>query len=297
MPGLLVAGEAVGGANGANRLSGNAVTEALVFGRRAGRSAARRVRGLRAQPFRPRAAAAALDLIVPTARRAGGAAQPRGDDPRAAGGDGGRCRRAPHRRQARTRHRPDRRSRPRPRRAPVRLTAGRSTCAASTGSTCATCCWLPASWPRPPCAAPKAAAPISARIFPAWLAEWQVNQVVRWRDGDLDLPRCGRQSRRAWQRRRRQQRRRQQRQRNDRDRATEGVARDRAAGRSFRPYEVPFEPGQSVLDGLCWISANRDPSLAFRFSCINANACKECMMEIDGATRLCLHRAPAGRAR
>ncbi len=42
IPGLLVAGEAVGGANGANRLSGNAVTEALVFGRRAGRSAAAR---------------------------------------------------------------------------------------------------------------------------------------------------------------------------------------------------------------------------------------------------------------
>ena len=42
VPGLLVAGEAVGGANGANRLSGNAITEALVFGREAGRSAARR---------------------------------------------------------------------------------------------------------------------------------------------------------------------------------------------------------------------------------------------------------------
>jgi succinate dehydrogenase/fumarate reductase flavoprotein subunit len=40
LPGLFVAGEAVGGANGANRLSGNAITEALVFGRRAGRSAA-----------------------------------------------------------------------------------------------------------------------------------------------------------------------------------------------------------------------------------------------------------------
>ena len=44
VPGLLVAGEAVGGANGANRLSGNAITEALVFGRRAGRSAAERVK-------------------------------------------------------------------------------------------------------------------------------------------------------------------------------------------------------------------------------------------------------------
>jgi succinate dehydrogenase/fumarate reductase flavoprotein subunit len=34
--GLFAAGEAVGGANGANRLSGNAITEAFVFGARAG---------------------------------------------------------------------------------------------------------------------------------------------------------------------------------------------------------------------------------------------------------------------
>jgi succinate dehydrogenase/fumarate reductase flavoprotein subunit len=40
VPGLFAAGEAVGGANGANRLSGNAITEALVFGREAGCSAA-----------------------------------------------------------------------------------------------------------------------------------------------------------------------------------------------------------------------------------------------------------------
>ena len=49
-------------------------------------------------------------------------------------------------------------------------------------------------------------------------------------------------------------------------------------------YEVPFETGQSVLDGLRWIRANRDPTLAIRFSCINANACKECMIELDGET-------------
>jgi succinate dehydrogenase/fumarate reductase-like Fe-S protein len=55
------------------------------------------------------------------------------------------------------------------------------------------------------------------------------------------------------------------------------------AGR-WASYEVPFEPGQSVLDGLRWIRANRDPSLAIRFSCINANACKECMMELDDKT-------------
>lgn len=60
-----------------------------------------------------------------------------------------------------------------------------------------------------------------------------------------------------------------------------GGARD--AGR-FDTYEVPFEPGQSVLDGLRWLRIARDPSLALRFSCINANACKECMMQIDRET-------------
>jgi succinate dehydrogenase/fumarate reductase-like Fe-S protein len=59
--------------------------------------------------------------------------------------------------------------------------------------------------------------------------------------------------------------------------------RDRAAGH-WATYEVPFDPGQSVLDGLRWIRAHRDPSLAIRFSCINANACKECMIELDGKT-------------
>ena len=43
--GLFAAGEAVGGAAGANRLSGNAITEALVFGEIAGREAARYAEG------------------------------------------------------------------------------------------------------------------------------------------------------------------------------------------------------------------------------------------------------------
>jgi succinate dehydrogenase / fumarate reductase flavoprotein subunit len=64
LPGLFAAGEAVGGANGANRLSGNAITEALVFGRRSGRSAAARARAARGQAFRPQAARAALALLA-----------------------------------------------------------------------------------------------------------------------------------------------------------------------------------------------------------------------------------------
>jgi succinate dehydrogenase / fumarate reductase, flavoprotein subunit len=64
VPGLFVAGEVVGGANGANRLSGNAITEALVFGRGAGASAAERVkRGAQSKcQIRPQDSAA-LDLV------------------------------------------------------------------------------------------------------------------------------------------------------------------------------------------------------------------------------------------
>lgn len=50
------------------------------------------------------------------------------------------------------------------------------------------------------------------------------------------------------------------------------------------PYEVPYREGMSVLDALIWIRSNTDPSLAFRYSCINANACKECVLKVDGKT-------------
>jgi len=53
------------------------------------------------------------------------------------------------------------------------------------------------------------------------------------------------------------------------------------AGR-FETYSVPYEPGQSVLDALRWLRAEVDPALAVRYSCINANACKECVILVDG---------------
>ncbi len=63
LPGLYVAGEVAGGANGANRLSGNAITEALVFGRRAGQSAATRVKQTARRAFFAQDAAKALVLV------------------------------------------------------------------------------------------------------------------------------------------------------------------------------------------------------------------------------------------
>ncbi|MFC0242540.1 FAD-binding protein [Rhodopseudomonas telluris] len=65
VPGLYACGEAVGGANGANRLSGNAITEAFVFGARAGRNAARRAARV-SSAWSSEAARPAVDLLSGT---------------------------------------------------------------------------------------------------------------------------------------------------------------------------------------------------------------------------------------
>lgn len=59
-------------------------------------------------------------------------------------------------------------------------------------------------------------------------------------------------------------------------------------------YQVPFAPGQSVLDGLRWVRQHLEPRLAFRHACLNANACKECMLLVDGrVTYACTARLEA----
>ena len=56
---------------------------------------------------------------------------------------------------------------------------------------------------------------------------------------------------------------------------------DRDQGR-YQEFNVAFEDGDSVLDGLVRVRLNDDPGLAVRFSCFNAHVCKECTMLIDG---------------
>jgi succinate dehydrogenase/fumarate reductase flavoprotein subunit len=63
VPNLFAAGEAVGGANGANRLSGNALTEAFVFGEHAGTAAAARAKSRGASGWNAKAAAVELDFL------------------------------------------------------------------------------------------------------------------------------------------------------------------------------------------------------------------------------------------
>jgi succinate dehydrogenase / fumarate reductase, flavoprotein subunit len=68
VPGLYACGEAVGGANGANRLSGNAITEAFVFGACAGRNAAEHALQ-RSMLWSPQTSRPTLDLLRSAQRR------------------------------------------------------------------------------------------------------------------------------------------------------------------------------------------------------------------------------------
>ena len=79
VPGLYAAGEAVGGASGANRLSGNAIPEALVFGETAGRHAARRARDV-SSAWTREAARPHLERLAPN-----GGSRPARDSGRNAG--------------------------------------------------------------------------------------------------------------------------------------------------------------------------------------------------------------------
>lgn len=64
----------------------------------------------------------------------------------------------------------------------------------------------------------------------------------------------------------------------------------------YEAYRVPYEEGMSVLDALVWVRGHVDSTLAFRYGCVNANACKTCMALVDGeVTYMCTARlTPAG---
>lgn len=65
--------------------------------------------------------------------------------------------------------------------------------------------------------------------------------------------------------------------------ATLRIARGTGEGATtVEAFNVPFTDGASILDGLIWIRENADASLAFRYSCISANVCKECVIHVDG---------------
>jgi succinate dehydrogenase/fumarate reductase-like Fe-S protein len=63
----------------------------------------------------------------------------------------------------------------------------------------------------------------------------------------------------------------------------------------FEDFEVPYEEGMSVLDALRWIRTHLDSSLAIRYSCINANACKTCMALVNGEVEYtCIAKLTSG---
>jgi succinate dehydrogenase/fumarate reductase flavoprotein subunit len=176
LPGLFAAGEAVGGANGANRLSGNAITEALVFGHVAGAAAAAHAGTNAASPWRDDTAAAALDLL------------------RSGGRDGSRGNLAALVAELQPvpfapapslpRHSAISRGSATPPAGSRRRRAAPMTPSVSTGSTCATCCWSPNAWCERRSPARKAAARISAKISSGWSRIGR--SIRRWRSTAAD---------------------------------------------------------------------------------------------------------------
>jgi hypothetical protein len=288
--GLLAAGEAVGGANGANRLSGNAITEAFVFGERAGATAAQIARTRQGAGWSEHAAQTALSLV-----RANG--PQRGDTAALL---------------ARLQQTMSERV------GPFRTEAGLLQAQIELAQLQAMLGEVPpASDPRyalerldwfdlrnmlqvagvvvESALRRRESRGAHQRVdYPGLLDEWTFNQVARLKpEGGLviaplqsvEYPAARAAAPGAS--------------------ADEGVAVSAAAAlpsqideggaagariaqlkimreAGDRVIEVPFVDGQSVLDGLRWARIHADASLSFRYSCINANACKECMMEIDG---------------
>ena len=77
--------------------------------------------------------------------------------------------------------------------------------------------------------------------------------------------------------------------------ATLSITRGDGESRYVQDFEIPFEPGASILDGLMWIREHIDATLAFRYSCISANVCKECVIRVDGRNAYaCIERLKDG---
>ncbi len=71
-----------------------------------------------------------------------------------------------------------------------------------------------------------------------------------------------------------------------------GTSRDDG---QYQKFDIVFEDGDSVLDALVALRRDREPDLAVRFSCFNANVCKECTMLIDGDVQYaCISKLKSG---
>lgn len=57
-----------------------------------------------------------------------------------------------------------------------------------------------------------------------------------------------------------------------------------ADGDQYETFHIPYTPGSgmTLLDGLMWLRENVDPTLAVRYACRIANACKTCSAKVNG---------------
>ena len=274
VPGLYAAGELAGGANGANRLSGNALPEAVVFGERAGEKAAQFAARNKTAKWDDKAAQPHLDLIRKVSgRNAGNGMSPgqlMGELKKLMWEKVGAFRNANDLEEARGRVHAMRRHDLDDLTISAQPTYNTSLVEwfelaqrAAGGGSRRDRGTRPAGEPGSPPARrfsqggrplPRQSAAIASRRG----ACFGVRKDSRVIASSLDSAGSVKTARlRIWR----------------------GADRDHG---HYDEFNVAFEDGDSVLDGLVRIRLDTDPDLAVRFSCFNANVCKECTMLIDG---------------
>ena len=167
---------------------------------------------------------------------------------------------------------------------PCQATVSRSTCGGSDGSTLRNMLLLPAWSPRLRSHVPETRGAQRARTISAELSpDWAFNQTAEAAGCTHRI--VGRPARRAGGNVMSES-------------ATLKIWRglDANAGR-WENYRCRLRPVGSSARRPALDPGQSRPTLAIRFSCINANACKECMIELDGKDGLRLHCPPASRAR
>ena len=246
VPHLFAAGEAVGGANGANRLSGNAITEAFTFGRRAGLRAAA-LAAKTAMPSMTQARSAAPAVRGPTINPAAEIARLQAVMNKHVGPlrtRAGLERALEHIAGARTGMR-----------GAAGAARGPRSGMARSATTCATCASSPNASPRAALAREESRGAHQREDFPRRASAGRSTRGFASPPTECALK--------------------------AKLKICRGVPGSAAR---FELTKCRSSPGRPCSTALRWIRVHRDPSLAIRFSCINANACKECMISVDGKT-------------
>lgn len=62
------------------------------------------------------------------------------------------------------------------------------------------------------------------------------------------------------------------------------IWRGNGAGGAYQDFKVPLQESQTILDIVCWVQQNEDPTLSYRYAC-RVGMCGSCAMMVNGKPR------------